>query len=143
MAIDLEKLEYYRNLPVAYSAQEMYDWPDHSQTVRFSGTSQLWTWMGGDSGQFEYRGQNIPPEYYAIMVGDADDPGDDDGGGDGDTGGKPPPTFPSTGPVFTPLDPAGIAQRNYTPFYPQSYMPADPAYPSMGLLSQPAFGGTD
>ena len=54
-----------------------------------------------------------------------------------------PPTFPPTGPVFTPLDPAGIPQKDYTPFYPQSYMPADPAYPSMGLLSQPAFGGTD
>ena len=68
-------------------------------------------------------------------------PDDEEGGGD-DEGGKP-PTFGPTGPVYTPLDPAGIAQRNYTPFYPQSYMPADPAYPTMGLLSQPAFGGTD
>ena len=69
--------------------------------------------------------------------------GDGDGDGDLPEDDTKPPDFPPTGPVFTPLDPAGIAQRNYTPFYPQSYMPADPAYPSMGLLSQPAFGGTD
>ena len=142
MAIDLEKLEYYRKLPVAYSLQELYDWGDHSETVRFSGTSQLWTWMGGEGGQFEHT-SNIPAEYYAIMVGDAKDPGEDEGGDTETETDTKPPDFPPTGPVFTPLDPAGIAQRNYTPFYPQSYMPADPAYPSMGLLSQPAFGGTD
>ena len=72
-------------------------------------------------------------------------PDDEEGGGD-DEGGKP-PDFGPTGPVYTPLDPAGIPERNYTNFYPQSYMPADPAYPTMGLLSnpatQPALQGTD
>ena len=69
-------------------------------------------------------------------------PDDDEGDGEGDV---KPPDFGPTGPVYTPLDPAGIPERNYTNFYPQSYMPADPnnAYPTMGLLSQPAFGGTD
>ena len=71
------------------------------------------------------------------------DPGDEEG-----EGGKP-PDFGPTGPVYTPLDASAIAQRNYTPFYPQSYMPADPnnAYPTMGLLSnpatQPGLQGTD
>ena len=68
-------------------------------------------------------------------------PGDEEG-----EGGKP-PDFGPTGPVYTPLDPAGIPERNYTNFYPQSYMPADPAYPTMGLLSnpatQPGLQGTD
>jgi len=65
-----------------------------------------------------------------------------DGDDDDDDRDKP-ETHPPTGPVFTPLDPAGIAQRDYSAYYPQSYMPSDPAYPTMGLLSQPAFGGTD
>jgi hypothetical protein len=143
MAIDLEKLEYYRKLPVAYSLQELYDWGDHSETVRFSGTSQLWTWMGGEGGQFEHT-SNIPAEYYAIMVGDAKDPGEDEGG-DTETDTKP-PDFPPTGPVFTPLDPAGIAQRNYSKYYPEyteapTVRAASP-YPTMGLLSDP-YGGAD
>ena len=66
------------------------------------------------------------------------DGGGGDGGGGGGGGGAP-----STGPVFTPLDPAGIAQRDYSRFYPQAYTDPDPAYPTMGLLSQPYHGGTD
>lgn len=77
----------------------------------------------------------------SLSNGDPEEPG----GEEGDTG--KPPDFGPTGPVYTPLDPAGIPQRNYTNFYPQSYMPADPAYPTMGLLSnpatQPALQGTD
>lgn len=69
---------------------------------------------------------------------------DDEGDGEGDV---KPPDFGPTGPVYTPLDPAGIPERNYTNFYPQSYMLADPAYPTMGLLSnpatQPGLQGTD
>ena len=107
--------------------------------------------VGGPSGYKIYAGASRDGtwewfyDYTAddmAIIAAADDTDDGDGDGDGDTDTKP-PEFPPTGPVFTPLDPAGIAQRNYTPFYPQSYMPADPAYPSMGLLSQPAFGGTD
>jgi len=72
--------------------------------------------------------------------GGSDGGGGDGGGGGGGGGGG---TAPSTGPVFTPLDPAGIAQRDYSRFYPQAYTDPDPAYPTMGLLSQPYHGGTD
>lgn len=86
---------------------------------------------------------------YTYNMADSDtisDGGGDSGGEDGgpeDGGGGDPPDFKPTGPVYTPLDPAGIAQRNYSAYYPQAYMPTDPAYPTMGLLSTPSFGGTD
>ena len=92
-------------------------------------------WDGGWEHMYSYTNAD-----WDIINAATKDPGDKETAPEDDT---KPPDFPPTGPVFTPLDPAGIAQRNYTPFYPQSYMPADPAYPSMGLLSQPAFGGTD
>tara|TARA_R110002051_G_C8519039_1_gene467644 strand:- start:58 stop:603 length:546 start_codon:yes stop_codon:yes gene_type:complete len=131
-------LAYYKSLPVAYSDQEMYDWPDRSQTVRFGGTSQLWTWMGGDSGQFEYRGQNVPSDIYAIMIGDAKDPGDGDSDGGSDPGGGArPPSFPSTGPVFTPLD---LNAPNENPYYKYNYPGYAPStganFQSQGLLTE-------
>ena len=108
------------------------------------GGYEVHTFLGGQNGP-EWTlsgGLNQAESDYVTSLSNGG-PDDEEGGGD-DEGGKP-PDFGPTGPVYTPLDPAGIAQRNYTPFYPQSYMPADPnnAYPTMGLLSQPAFGGTD
>jgi hypothetical protein len=47
------------------------------------------------------------------------------------------------GPVFTPLDLSAPNQNNYWSYYPQSYMPADAAYPTMGLLSQPYGNNVD
>jgi hypothetical protein len=68
------------------------------------------------------------------------------GGEEEDDGDGPGPKFPSTGPVFTPLDPAGIAQRNYSKYYPEytaaPTVRAASAYPTMGLLSDP-YGGAD
>jgi len=46
-------------------------------------------------------------------------------------------------PVFTPLDLSALSQNDYWNYYPQSYMPADPAYPTMGLLSQPYGNNVD
>ena len=65
------------------------------------------------------------------------------GGEGGEGGGGGGGTAPSTGPVFTPLDLSAPGQNDYWNYYPQSYMPADPAYPTMGLLSQPYSGGVD
>jgi hypothetical protein len=72
--------------------------------------------------------------------------GDGDGDGDLPEDDTKPPDFPPTGPVFTPLDPAGIAQRNYSKYYPEyteapTVRAASP-YPTMGLLSDP-YGGAD
>jgi len=61
-----------------------------------------------------------------------------EGGGGGGGGGDTTP-----GPVFTPLDLSAPNQNDYWSYYPQSYMPADPAYPTRGLLSQPYSGGVD
>ena len=66
--------------------------------------------------------------------------GGDGGGGGGGGGGG---TAPSTGPVFTPLDLSAPGQNDYWNYYPQSYMPTDPAYPTMGLLSQPYGNNVD
>ena len=100
------------------------------------GDIRIMRWLKGDFSNLAYT--LTSDEVKAVSGNNEEtDPGDDE------TDGGKPPDFGPTGPVYTPLDPAGIAQRNYTPFYPQSYMPADPAYPTMGLLSQPAFGGTD
>jgi len=65
------------------------------------------------------------------------DGGDGDGSGGG--GGK----FPSTGPVFTPLDLSAPGQNDYWNYYPQAYTAPDPAYPTMGLLSQPYGNNVD
>ena len=110
------------------------------------GSYQVYTFLGGQNGP-EWTlsgGLNQAESDYVTSLSNGG-PDDEEGGGD-DEGGKP-PTFGPTGPVYTPLDPAGIPERNYTNFYPQSYMPADPAYPTMGLLSnpatQPGLQGTD
>jgi len=109
--------------------------------VGVSPAYQIYEWFGGgDGGSWELR--------YSYNMADADtitDGGGDSGGEEGgeEDGGGGIPDFKPTGPVYTPLDPAGIAQRDYSAYYPQSYMPTDPAYPTMGLLSTPAFGGTD
>ena len=65
------------------------------------------------------------------------------GGEGGDGGGGGGGTAPSTGPVFTPLDLSAPGQNDYWNYYPQSYMPTDPAYPTMGLLSQPYGNNVD
>jgi hypothetical protein len=64
------------------------------------------------------------------------------GGGEGG-GGEGGGTAPSTGPVFSPLDLSAPGQNDYWDYYPQSYMPTDPAYPTMGLLSQPYGNNVD
>jgi hypothetical protein len=64
--------------------------------------------------------------------------GGEGGGGEGGGG-----TAPSTGPVFSPLDLSAPGQNDYWDYYPQSYMPTDPAYPTMGLLSQPYGNNVD
>lgn len=65
------------------------------------------------------------------------------GGGDGGDGGGGGDPAPPTGPVFTPLDLSAPSQNDYWDYYPQSYMPVDPAYPTMGLLSQPYGNNVD
>ena len=108
------------------------------------GSYEVYTFMGVEWEWTLAGGLNQAESDYVTSLSNGG-PDDEEGGGD-DEGGKP-PDFGPTGPVYTPLDPAGIPQRNYTNFYPQSYMPADPAYPTMGLLSnpatQPALQGTD
>ena len=110
------------------------------------GSYQVYTFLGGQNGP-EWTlsgGLNQAESDYVTSLsnGDPEDDDKNDPGGD-----VKPPDFGPTGPVYTPLDPAGIPERNYTNFYPQSYMPADPAYPTMGLLSnpatQPGLQGTD
>ena len=78
-----------------------------------------------------------------IWATDPGDGGGSDGGGDGGGGGGGGGTAPSTGPVFTPLDLSAPGQNDYWNYYPQSYMPTDPAYPTMGLLSQPYGNNVD
>jgi hypothetical protein len=72
----------------------------------------------------------------------ASDPGDGGGSGGGEGGGGG-GTAPSTGPVFTPLDLSAPGQNDYWNYYPQAYTAPDPAYPTMGLLSQPYGNNVD
>ena len=110
------------------------------------GGYEVHTFIGGSNGPewTHTGGLNQAETDYVTSLSNGKPPDDDknDPGGD-----VKPPDFGPTGPVYTPLDPAGIPERNYTNFYPQSYMPADPAYPTMGLLSnpatQPGLKGTD
>ena len=69
--------------------------------------------------------------------------GGGEGGEGGEGGGGGGGTAPSTGPVFTPLDLSAPGQNDYWDYYPQAYTAPDPAYPTMGLLSQPYSGGVD
>ena len=103
------------------------------------GNVRILRWFGGADGSFSLAYQLTSEEASAAVGGG----NDNDAGGEEEGGDASPPEFTSTGPVYTPLDAFAIPQRNYTPFYPQSYMPSDPAYPTMGLLSEPAFGGID
>lgn len=105
------------------------------------GRIEILRFYGADGGGFEFSYQLTADEVTSVTGGG--DPEDPEDGDPEDGGGGDPPDFKPTGPVYTPLDPAGIAQRNYSAYYPQAYMPTDPAYPTMGLLSTPAFGGTD
>ena len=66
-----------------------------------------------------------------------------EGGGGGGGGGSGGSGSSGLGPVFTPLDLSAPNQNDYWSYYPQSYIPADPAYPTMGLLSQPYSGSVD
>jgi hypothetical protein len=65
------------------------------------------------------------------------------GGEGGEGGGGSGGGSSGLGPVFTPLDLSAPNQNDYFSYYPQSYMPADPAYPTMGLLSQPYGNNVD
>lgn len=76
-------------------------------------------------------------------LGFANSGGEGDGGEGGGGGGGDGGSGTASGPVFTPLDLSAPNQNDYSSYYPQSYMPADPAYPTMGLLSQPYSGGVD
>ena len=108
--------------------------------VGVSPAFKIYDWFGGDSGgtwELRYSYNMADSETITDGGGDSGEEGGPEDGGGGI------PDFKPTGPVYTPLDPAGIAQRDYSAYYPQSYMPTDPAYPTMGLLSTPAFGGTD
>jgi len=109
------------------------------------GSYEVHTFVGGANGpEWTVTGSLNQAESDYVTSLSNGGPDDEEGDGEGDV---KPPDFGPTGPVYTPLDPAGIPQRNYTNFYPQSYMPADPAYPTMGLLSnpatQPGLQGTD
>lgn len=112
------------------------------------GDIRIMRWLGGGQGgggDFNTLQWRLNADDLKAVSGGGKPPDDEEGDSEGDTG--KPPDFGPTGPVYTPLDPAGIPERNYTNFYPQSYMPADPAYPTMGLLSnpatQPGLQGTD
>ncbi len=104
------------------------------------GRIEILRFYGSDGGSFE-RSYQLTADEVSSVTGGGGDSGGEEGGEEGGGGGIP--DFKPTGPVYTPLDPAGIAQRDYSAYYPQAYMPTDPAYPTMGLLSTPAFGGTD
>lgn len=109
------------------------------------GDIRIMRWFGGEGGgDFSTLAYTLTSDEVKAVSGGV---GPDDGKGGDEGGDVKPPDFGPTGPVYTPLDPAGIPERNYTNFYPQSYMLADPAYPTMGLLSnpatQPGLQGTD
>ena len=101
---------------------------------------EIWEqWRGGWERMYSYTNAD-----WDIINAATKDP--EDGEGTDPEDGTKPPTFPPTGPVFTPLDPAGIAQRNYSKYYPEyteapTVRAASP-YPTMGLLSDP-YGGAD
>lgn len=135
--------------------------PSNIPTMAFAGTPyiivkhgdgdiRIMRWLGGGGegggGGFDTLQHSLNADDLKAVSGGGgpDDDDKNDPGGD-----AKPIDFGPTGPVYTPLDLAGIPERNYTNFYPQSYMPADPnnAYPTMGLLSnpatQPGLQGTD
>ncbi len=127
-------LAYYKGLQSFYHKDDLDGVADRTQIARVG--NKLYRWLGGgEGGSWEPAG-SIPDAIYAIMVGDAEDP-DADTGGEEPGGGAKPPSFPSTGPVFTPLD---ITAPNENPFYYRNYPNYAPEtgadFQSQGLLTQ-------
>jgi len=102
--------------------------------------NQLYRWLGGHSGGWDNYG-SIPDAIYDEMG----KPEDSEGGGEEGDGEAKPPSFPSTGPVFTPLD---LTAPNENPFYQRNYPHRAPEtganFQSQGLLTQNiGYGGAD
>jgi len=143
MALDLA---YYKGLKVAYTLDQLYNWTPRSDVVRLYGTPQIWTFQGGGQdgdGQFGHR-YDIPADIYSQML-DGEKP-DDETGGEEPGGGAKPPSFPSTGPVFTPLDITAPSENyDYSYNYPSTYGPYDTGadFQSKGLLNNFGYDGGD
>ena len=120
--------------------------PIAGQTMILVGSSpsyQIYEFSGGGR-----DGAGGWERIYSYNIDDAKTIGgekDTDTGGDEPGGGAKPPSFPSTGPVFTPLD---ITAPNENPFYYRNYPDYAPEtgadFQSQGLLTQNiGYGGAD
>lgn len=106
-----------------------------------AGNLAIWRWVSMQDGwgaQPHYT--YVQADYDTIGSG-----GPDDTGGEEGDGGAKPPSFPSTGPVFTPLD---LTAPNQNPFYKYNYPDYAPDtgadFQSRGLLTQNiGYGGAD
>ena len=100
----------------------------------------IYRWAGGKGGLESYYDYK-QADYDTVSSGST---GDETGGGDGDGGAKP-PSFPSTGPVFTPLDITAPYENPYYSYNYPNYAPETGAnFQSQGLLTQNmAYGGSD
>ena len=106
-----------------------------------SGPWAIWSWEGGEGGWGANPSYTYTQTDMDNVGGGKKEPGDGDGD---DTGGEP-PSFPSTGPVFTPLD---LTAPNQNPYYSYNYPDYAPDtganFQSQGLLTQNiGYGGAD
>ena len=100
-----------------------------------AGNLVIWRWVGGNSGwnpHYTY----IQADYDTIGSG-----GPDGEKGDGEGEGAKPPSFPSTGPVYTPLDLAAPKEYSYRTAYPNAAPETGADFQSQGLLTQSILGG--
>ena len=143
MALDLA---YYKGLQSFYNVDDLErsesagGGADRTKVARVG--NQLYRWLGGyDGGEWDNYG-SIPDAIYAEMG----KPEDSEGGGEEGGGEAKPPSFPSTGPVFTPLDITAPSENyDYSYNYPSTYGPYDTGadFQSKGLLNNFGYDGGD
>tara|TARA_R110002124_G_scaffold164729_1_gene332063 strand:+ start:482 stop:1099 length:618 start_codon:yes stop_codon:yes gene_type:complete len=121
--------------------------PIAGQTMILVGSSpsyQIYEFSGGGR-----DGAGGWERIYSYNIDDAKTIGgekDTDTGGDEPGGGAKPPSFPSTGPVFTPLDITAPSENyDYSYNYPSTYGPYDTGadFQSKGLLNNFGYDGGD
>ena len=135
-----------------YKAMQSFEDFDHLEPAKGAGAdrtklarvrAQIYSFEGGGkegAGGWKERGV-IPAAIYAEMG----NPKDSEGDGEEGDGGVKPPSFPSTGPVFTPLD---LTAPNQNPYYSYNYPDYAPDtganFQSQGLLTENiGYGASD
>ena len=137
---DYKAMQSFYNVDDLERSESAGGGADRTKVARVG--NKLYRWLGGyDGGEWDNYG-SIPDAIYAEMG----KPEDSEGGGEEGDGEAKPPSFPSTGPVFTPLDITAPSENyDYSYNYPSTYGPYDTGadFQSKGLLNNFGYDGGD